>query len=373
MSAHAGPAGKPSRAPPVRAVPFGAPFVPATLPPVETSWPEPARRRLAARMKFRALPLLGAMLATTAFADSLLVLNKFEHTLALVDPATLQVTARIPVGVGPHEVAVTADGKTAVVCNYGAQTPGNSLSVIDLATQKETQRVDLGGFLRPHGIQEVKGKFYFTSELSRTVARFDPASGKLDWVMGHGQSIGHMLVVTPDGKQLYTANILSNNVTALALGGPPTPASITHIAVGPKPEAIDVSPDGQEAWVGHNDDGGISVIATATNQVVQTFTVGQMPIRIKFTPDGTRALVSDPKAGEFLVVDAKSRTVLKRVPLDGAPVGILIQPDGKRAYVARMQAGTVAVFDLEKLEFVADFKPGEGPDGLAWAPAAKTP
>lgn len=320
-------------------------------------------------MSFRALPLLGAMLATTALADSLLVLNKFENTLAIVDPTTLQVTARIPVGVGPHEVAVTADGKTAVVGNYGAQTPGNSLSVIDLATQKETRRVDLGGFLRPHGIQEVKGKFFFTSELSRTVARFDPATGKLDWVMGHGQSIGHMLVVTPDAKQLYTANIMSNTATAIALGAAPLPHAITHIPVGPKPEAIDISPDGKEVWVGHNDDGGISIIDSATHKVVHTFQVGQMPIRIKFTPDGARALVSDPKAGEFLVVDARARTVLKRVPLDGAPVGILIQPDGQRAYVARMQAGTVAVFDLEKLEFVADFKPGEGPDGLAWASA----
>lgn len=318
-------------------------------------------------MSFRAFPLLGALLATTALADSLLVLNKFESTLAIVDPATLQVTARIPVGVGPHEVAVTPDGKTAVVCNYGAQTPGNSLSVIDLATRKETQRVDLGGFLRPHGIQEVKGKFFFTSELSRTVARFDPAAGKLDWVMGHGQSAGHMLVVTPDAKQLYTANIASNTATAIALGVAPSPHAITHIPVGPKPEAIDISPDGKEVWVGHNDDGGISIIDSATNKVVHTFRVGQMPIRIKFTPDGARALVSDPKAGEFLVVDARARSVLKRVPLDGAPVGILVQPDGRRAYVARMQAGTVAVFDLEKLEFVADFKPGEGPDGLAWA------
>ncbi|MBA4136079.1 MAG: hypothetical protein C0518_02040 [Opitutus sp.] len=325
-------------------------------------------------MQLRALPLLvgAALVAVTASsaADSLLVLNKFENTLAIVDPVTLQVTARIPVGTGPHEVAVSDDGRTAVVCNYGAQTPGNSLSVIDLVTQKETQRVDLGGFLRPHGIQQVKGKFFFTSELSRTVARFDPASGKLDWVMGHGQSLGHMLVVTPDAKRLYTANILSDNATAIVLGGPPTPASITHIPVGPKPEAIDVSPDGREAWVGHNDDGGISIIDTATNQLVHTFTVGQMPIRIKFTPDGARALVSDPKASEFLVIDAKARTVIKRVPMDGAPVGILVQPDGKRAYIARMQAGTVAVFDLEKLEFVADFKPGEGPDGLAWATAA---
>lgn len=320
------------------------------------------------------LPVLLLLLAGTSPAPAadgtLLVLNKFENTLALVNPDTREVAARIPVGTGPHEVAVSADGRIAVVTNYGAQQPGNSLSIIDLVERKERQRVELPGLLRPHGIIELKGKFYFTSELTRTVARLDPATGRIDWIHGHGQSIGHMVAATPDGQRLYTANIFSNNATALTLGGPPTPASITHIPVGPKPEAVEVTPDGKEAWVGHNDDGGISVIDTATNKVVQVFTVAQMPIRIKFTPDGARALVSDPKAGEFLVLDAKARTVLKRVPMDGAPVGILVQPDGRRAYIARMQAGVVAVFDLEKLEVVADFKPGDGPDGLAWAPAA---
>lgn len=323
-------------------------------------------------MKPRPLALLaGALLAVTAAAaDSLLVLNKFENTLAVVDPATLQVSARIPVGVGPHEVAVSADGRTAVVTNYGAQVPGNSLSIIDLVEKKERQRVELPGLLRPHGILELGGKFYFTSELTRTVARVDPASGKIDWIMGTGGSLGHMLAATPDGKQLWVANIFSNDATMIALGGPPTPAGIAQVPVGPKPEAVEVTPDGREVWVGHNDDGGISIIDTATRKVVEVVSVAQMPIRIKFTPDGTRALVSDPKAGEFLVLEAKSRAVIKRVPMDGAPVGILVQPDGQRAYIARMQAGVVAVFDLEKLEVVSDFKPGEGPDGLAWVSGA---
>lgn len=324
-------------------------------------------------MFHRATALLLVLSATVAAcADSLLVLNKFDHTLAIIDPATLQVTARVPVGVGPHEVAVSADGRTAVVCNYGAQTPGNSLSVIDLVEQKEKQRIDLGGLLRPHGIVELKGKFYFTSEGSRTVARFDPQAGKVDWLVGTGQSIGHMLTITPDASRLYVANILSNNVTSLALGAPPTPESIAHIAVGPKPEAIEATPDGKHVWVGHNDDGGISVIDTATNQVAHTFKVGEMPIRIKFSPDGRSAFVTDPKASQFIVVDVASREVRKRVPMGGVPVGILVEPSGRRAYVARMQAGTVAVVDLETLEIIADVKPGEGPDGLAWAPAVKT-
>ena len=305
--------------------------------------------------------------ASQARGQNLLVLNKTENTLAIIDPATLSVIAKIPTGEGPHEAIVSADGKLAFVCNYGAQKPGNSLSVIDLVARKELRRVDLGGFYRPHGIVEADGKIYFTSELSRTVVRYDPVANKIDWVMGTGQSVSHMLVITPDKKRIYTANIGSGTTTSINLGAPPNDANITQIAVGKQPEGIDVSPDGKELWIGHNEDGGISVIDTATNKVKEVVKLAQMPIRVKFTPDGSKVLVSDPKAGEFIVIDAKTRKEIKRVKADGTPVGILLQPDGKRAFVARMAAGNVGVFDMEKMEFVATINPGQGPDGMAWA------
>jgi YVTN family beta-propeller protein len=300
-------------------------------------------------------------------AQNLLVLNKTESTLAIIDPTTLAVIAKIPTGEGPHELITSTDGKMAFVCNYGTgPKPGNSLSVIDLAARKELRRVDLGGFYRPHGIVEADGKVYFTSELSRTVARYDPVANKVDWVMGTGQSISHMLVITPDKKRIYTANIRSDTVTGINLTGPPLPENITQIAVGKQPEAIDISPDGKELWVGHNEDGGISIIDTAINKVKEVVKLAQMPIRVKFTPDGSKVLVSDPKAGEFIVIDAKTRKEIKRVKAEGTPVGIQLQPDGKRAYVARMEAGNVGVFDLEKMEFVGTINPGQGPDGMAW-------
>jgi YVTN family beta-propeller protein len=318
-----------------------------------------------------ALFVIAAIFAAPAFAQNLLVLNKTENTLAIVDPATLSVVAKIPTGEGPHEVIASADGKLAFVCNYGTgPKPGNSLSVIDLVAKKELRRVDLGGFYRPHGIVEADGKVYFTSELSRTVARYDPVANKIDWVMGTGQSISHMLVITPDKKRIYTANIRSDTVTGISLTGPPLPENIIQIPVGKQPEeGIAVSPDGTEVWVGHNEDGGISIIDTATNKVKEVVKLAQMPIRLKFTPDGSKVLVSDPKAGEFIVIDAKTRKEIKRVKAEGTPVGIQLQSDGKRAFVARMEAGNVGVFDLEKMEFVGTINPGQGPDGMAWAVA----
>jgi YVTN family beta-propeller protein len=298
----------------------------------------------------------------------LLVLNKIEHTLAIIDPTSLKVLGRVPTGTGPHEVITSADGRLAYVANYGdQQTLGNSISIIDIAARKEIKRVELGPLFRPHGIVEAGGKIYFTLEVNRAIARYDPATARVDWVMGTGQTATHMLVITPNGKRAYTANIASDTVTAIELNAPPGPKQITHIAVGKAPEAIDVSPDGRELWVGQNGDGSISIIDTETNKVKETIKVGQVPIRVKFTPDGKRVLISDPKAGELIVLDAATRKEIKRLTVGGIPVGILITPDGKRAFIAAMEANKVLVIDLEKLALAETIDPGQGPDGMAWA------
>ncbi len=67
--------------------------------------------------------------AQSASKGSLLALSKANHTLAIVDPVTLNVIARIPVGEDPHEVIASTDGKTAYVTIYG----GGSLHELNVS------------------------------------------------------------------------------------------------------------------------------------------------------------------------------------------------------------------------------------------------
>lgn len=300
----------------------------------------------------------------SAKSDSaLLILNKAEATLVMVDGETLEIIAKIPTGAYPHEVITSADGKTAYVTNYGAGIAGNSISVIDLVKKKEIKRVDLGLLTRPHGIIEAGGNIYFTAEGSQAVARYNPKTDSVDWTTKTDQRGTHMLVITRDGKKIYTANMGSDTITVIGTDAAWTPK---QISVGLQPEAIDLSPDGKELWIGERATGNIVIIDTSTDTVIEKFRVGQMPIRLKFMPDGKRVLVSDARAGEFVIVDAKTRKEIKRVSVGGVPVGIQIQPDGKRAFVALTRADIVKVFDTEKLEFIKDIRPGDNPDGMAW-------
>src|SRR3954469_21948556 len=74
-------------------------------------------------------------------ARSLLALSKADHIMAIVDPATLKVIARIPVGEDPHELVASSDGKTAYVCIYGGGS-FHEINVIDLVAQKRLSNID---------------------------------------------------------------------------------------------------------------------------------------------------------------------------------------------------------------------------------------
>jgi YVTN family beta-propeller protein len=304
---------------------------------------------------------------TVAGAQSprLLVLNKEDATLWLIDPASANVVARIPTGAGPHEVVVSDDGKWAFASNYGTgPAPGNTISMIDLAARKELRRIDVAPLSRPHGLWWANGRLYFTAEADQKIARYDPATNNIDWIFATNQNGTHMVLVSKDGRTIATSNIGSDSVSIMQLDG----GGWTHtlVTVGKGPEGLDFSPDGRYLWSAHSRDGGVSIIDVATKKVVHTIPLGtKRSNRIKLTPDGRFALVSDLDAGEVVVVDAVARKELRRLPIGKMVEGILI-PDNERAFIAVNGEKYVAVIDLKTWQVTRKIPTGTGPDGMAW-------
>jgi YVTN family beta-propeller protein len=298
---------------------------------------------------------------------TLLVLNKDDATLAAVDPATGKILGTVKTGDGPHEVAVSADGRWAFAANYGGQTPGSSISMIDLSTMTETRRIDVSPLRRPHGLAIHDGKLYFTSETNRIVARYDPDANKIDWLLGTGQAVTHMVWVSRDGSRIVTCNIGSNSMTILERGANPLAWNATVVPVGRGPEGFDVSPDERELWAAHSQDGGVSIIDLAAKKVTATFDAQtKRSNRLKFTRDGKHALISDITSGDVVVVDTQSHAIERRVAVGREPEGILIAPDGATAYVAIAGDNAVAVVDLKTWTVTRRLQPGNGPDGMAF-------
>ena len=320
------------------------------------------------------LPLIAGIavvVGTAPHAQSrssrLLVLNKDDANMAIVDPESGQVLGRVPVGDGPHELITSTDGKTAFASNYGTgPAPGHTISMIDIASRKELRRIDVAPLSRPHGLAFANGKLYFTTEANKKIARYDPASDKIDWQFETGQNTTHMVLPSKDAKTFFTSNIGSDTVSIIEESAGGT-WSQTVVPVGKGPEGIDLSPNGREVWSAGSRDGSLSIIDVATKKVAQTMDIAtKRSNRVKVTPDGKFAVVSDLDAGELVVIDAPGRKVVKRIALGKNPEGILMPPDGGRAYVAVNGDNFVAAVDLKAWTVTKKIEAGRGPDGMAW-------
>lgn len=330
---------------------------------------------------------------------TLLALSKTDHTLALVDPVSFKVIARLPVGTDPHEVIASSDGTRAYVTIYGGGSL-HELDILDLVGQKALPSYDTKPLLGPHGIDFVGGKVWYTAEGSKAVGRFDPATGQTDWVMGTGQDRTHMIYVTPDGKRVYTTNVSSGTVSILVdtmilmrMGPPPgapkggqpgtSPGNMPPPGQGPRPhedwsetviqvsrgsEGFDVSPDGRELWTAASEDGTIAIIDVWAKQKVATLDANVRGAnRLKFTPDGRMVFVTSLGTGELAIFDTKTRKEVKRLKIGHGAAGILMDPVGGRAFVANSADNSISIVNLKTLEVSGNLDVGGVPDGLAWA------
>lgn len=313
-------------------------------------------------------------------ADLLIVLNKSDHEAVLVDPATHKPVARITTGRGPHEVAVSPDGRTAYVSNYGmygvfregqrVNEPGSTLSVLDLGTRTIKDTFDLGTYAKPHGIAVSRDgrRLWVTCEDSKAVLELDAATGKVLKTWTTGQETSHMIVPAMDESRLFVANIRSGSATVIERAND----RVTTVVTAPGAEGIDVSPDGREVWVTNRADSSISVIDARGDSVIAKLeSGGRFPIRVKFRPDGREAWVSCLQSNAVTVFDARTRKLLATVAVGAAPVGIQMSPDGRRAYVANTNDDLVTVIDVAARKVVATFTTGNEPDGMAWARTGK--
>jgi DNA-binding beta-propeller fold protein YncE len=342
------------------------------------------------KMRVHSALVLGTLFASAVLragggtpSKALLVLSKTDRTLSIVDPVSLTVIASMPSGPDPHEVVASADGKFAYISNYGGGAY-NTITVIDLVEQKTLPAVDLGPLRGPHGLVFAGGKVWFTAEAAKAIGSYDPATKKVDWVLGTGQNRTHMIYVSEDLKRIVTSNVSSATMTIIEKsagggrgggpgrgpGGPPQADwDETVVAVGRGAEGFDVSPDGKEIWAANAQDGTISILDFAGKKVVQTLAADVMSAnRLKFTPDGKRVFVSTLNGSDVSIFDAATRALVKRVKVGRGAAGILMHPDGSVAYVACTPDDYVAIIDLQSLEVTrhipAAFKQ---PDGLAWA------
>ena len=311
--------------------------------------------------------------AATASRGALLVANKGDHTLGIVDPEAAQQIATVPEeGITGHEVVASSDGRIAFVPIYGNSgvgkpgTDGSNMVVIDIATRKILSSVDFGHGVRPHCavLGPKDGLLYVTTEIDKTVTIIDPKTFQIVGSIPTGQPESHMLAITPDGKRGYTANVGPGTVSVLDMEGRKT---ITVIPVSGQVQRISVSVDGSMAFTADQTKPQLAVIDTSSNKVKTRIPLPAAGYGTAPTSDGRSLIVAVPGANKVAVVDLAAMKVSHMIDVPAAPQEVIVRPDGRVAYVSCDSSHKIAAIRTSDWTVEKLIDAGAGADGLAWA------
>lgn len=322
-------------------------------------------------------------LAEVRVEDQLVVLNKAENTVTILDRISGEKLATVVTGVGPHEAAAHSRKALLVTANYGTrENPGSSLTVVDLRRKRAARTIDLERYRRPHGIQFFQDgeRVIVTAEEDQAALIVNIETEKIEKVIPTGQQFSHMVALSPEESRAYVSNIGGGSVSALDVS---EGRLLKVIPTGAGAEGIAVSPDAADVWVTNRAEDTISIIDVEALEAVEKIVSESFPLRLKFTPDGEYVLVSNARSGDVAVFSVRERKEVARIPMDfevqpdeerflqfrlsPVPIGIAVSDDGLFAYVSNANADLIAEIDLTEWKVVRRLDGGHEPDGLALA------
>lgn len=310
---------------------------------------------------------------TAAFPGMLLVANKGDHTLGLIDPVAGRMIATVPEdGVTGHEVVASPDGKLAFVPIYGnagvgrAGTDGQLVRVIDLEKRLIVGTVDFGKAVRPHCavIGPKNGLLYVTTELDNSVSVIDPRTLKIVETIPTGQSESHMLAITRDGRRGYTSNVGPGTISVLDLEAKKV---LAVIPVSKNAQRISLSVDDRWVFTSDQTKPQLAVIDTRTNGINTWIEMPGCGYGTAPTPDGRWLIVALINVNKVCAIDLTTMKVAHTWDVPRAPQEVLVRPDGAEAYVSCDASRQIAVIDVKDWKVKKLIDAGPGADGLAWA------
>jgi DNA-binding beta-propeller fold protein YncE len=312
-----------------------------------------------------------------AHADELLVGNKSADSVWRLSARDGRKIGEFRTGKAPHEIAVAGNGRFALVSNYGRETSGNTLSVLDLVGGKPTRSIDLGEHGAPHGLRLLPGdeRALVTTEGSASLLVVNVGRGVVERVIDVGAGTGHMVALSPDARTAYVTKINAGTLSRIDLA---SGLKAQERVAGKGAEGVAVSPDGKEVWVTNRQEGSITVHDPATLAIRRRMSSKGIPIRVVFTADGRHALVINATSASVAVFDARNKLRVATIELTepgviynqsmlggtAMPIGTVVDPVRQRAYVAISGGDRIAVIDIRNWKVVEHWSAGREPDAL---------
>lgn len=339
-------------------------------------------------------------------AEALLVVSAEEHALVLKDPESGERTAFFRVGISPNAVAVSPDGRTAVVANRGERISGTTICVVDLYASNLVRTIPLEAqvknpdrtmetraFHRPSGLIFLPDgrRVLVTCAIEGALLMVDLVEARVTGHVELGAEGSHDVAVDHEGRFAYVANRGSGTVSVIKLA---RMEFERNIEAGGGPRGMALHPIKDEIWVTNTDTNSISIIDLETRNESMEFACGAMPVDVSFTPDGKRALVTNMQEGNVSVFESDSHRIEAVIHLDRVsetqaelrpvnmpgrfgrsplPTQIIVEPSGERAWISTRRDDRLHLVDLKKRKVVAHFEAPTAPDDLGWSTVSRGP
>jgi YVTN family beta-propeller protein len=293
-----------------------------------------------------------------------------ERQVAVINPATQAVLAKLPSPQGPHEINLSPDGKLAYVSDSGAgpNTPrGNSIVVLDLRSLsvKRTFKTCES----PHDTRVSRnGRILWVAcAPSKAILELDAGTGAIRKTWDTKLDGGWFVEITPDDQKLFVPHL---EAKALSMIDRRT-SLVRTLFSGNTLFGVTVAPVGNEIWVSDADENKLSIVDAATGNVAATISLGAAKkdqssfSRLRFTPDGERVVVV--RGSEFMIVDVKRRSIVSTIEMPHAGKVVTVSGDSRHAFVSHPAADSVSIINLVNRNVERTFVVGKQPDGIAWA------
>ena len=332
--------------------------------------------------------------AQAAGSYQIYVSNEQSGNVTVIDGASLEAVATIPVGKRPRGIHASPDGKTVYVALSGTPSEGppqldaagnpvfkrdnqdddddddvvsdkaaDGVGVVDVASRKFVKKISVGSDPEEFDISADGKQLYVSNEDVKTASSVDIANGKVDHIVPLSQE-PEGVAVTPDGKTLIVTcetggDVFFIDVASFKVKG--------QLKVGPRPRSVAFLENGKVAVIPSESNGNLYVIDVAQMKVVNTVALpkGSRPMRVRVSVDGSKLYASTGRGGSVAVLDAKRFAVLDNIAVGKRPWGIVVSPDGKYLFSANGPSNDVSVVDLATNKEIAKVKAGDSPWGLA--------
>lgn len=304
---------------------------------------------------------------------TVVAVNQQSDSITLIDLKTMEAYRHVAVVGGPHEAAVSPDGRSVLVTNYNKQGvgPQKVLSLIALPGGDTIRTIDLGEYRAPHDVRWVDASRVVVTSEANQLLLVNVQTSAIERVFRTNAGVSHMLALSTDRTRLYASNMRDGSVSVFDFK---TGEKLKDVLTGKECEGVGVTPDGRWVWAGNRAEDTISIIDTKTLEVTKRISSPGFPYRVQFTPNGRFALVPHARASSLVVADVASQAVVKSIPLgltkvaEPSTAGVFPHPDNRHAFVTVRNDNSMLVLDLVSGETLGRVEVQNSPDGVTYSP-----